>query len=792
MVDGLAESLRTLGVIGPTMSFISDQDEREATVLSLRQASQRLRSLGLVMIGIIAMLIIATQVGLLVMLAWGESDSKVINVAGRQRMLSQRIVANAAVASNLHLSGAHAEAREHLVVLEDATTKIAESHRALGERDPDAGLGGTNTATIAERYRELDRDLSEMLAGVADLRVAIDAGADETVLTASLRRIDAGANRFLPVMHETVGLHESDAVRKRTTIKSIFAAISTLQLAVLGALSVATLLPAARMVRRTIDEVEEAMLRRREITTALDLSNDGVFMFDADTLEFVYANKGATEQIGYSQEELGSMTPLDLKPSFTPRSFAQMLHPLRERPGESVIFRTEHQHRDGRRIPVEISLQLIPDLGMSGRFIASVRDITAQLEMDRSLMDAKEEAEAANRSKSEFLANMSHEIRTPMTAILGYSDLLYVDGDITEAPERRRDTIRTIRQNGEHLLTIINDILDVSKIEAGQLSVELIETDPVRVVSEAASLLKARADEKGIGLNVRYDTPIPKRIESDPTRLLQIVLNLAGNAVKFTDHGAVTIRVSCDPDDWSIAFRVEDTGIGMTPEQRDDIARFEAFTQADASTTRKFGGTGLGLRISNALATMLGGGIDIESTRGEGSAFTATVSTGDLGGVPMIRPEDGIRAREEIETPVDELTATPLEGVRVLLAEDGPDNQKLISHFLTKAGAEVCICGNGRIAAETIEGAGPDQLPDVVLMDMQMPELDGYSATRRLRDAGFTVPVIALTANAMDGDRDRCLEAGCDDYASKPVNRIELIETCRRWAAGEGSSARAA
>jgi CheY-like chemotaxis protein len=410
-----------------------------------------------------------------------------------------------------------------------------------------------------------------------------------------------------------------------------------------------------------------------------------------------------------------------------------------------------------------------------------------------------EQAEAASQAKSEFLANMSHEIRTPMTAILGYIDLLDTDGDLAVDREHSADALRTIRSNANHLLAIINDILDMSKIEAGQMQVELIDTDPAHIAEEVVSLVAARARGKGVDIRVRYDSPIPVLIRSDPTRLRQILLNLTGNAIKFTEVGHVTIHVACDAAAQKMRFRVVDSGIGMTPEQRDEIARFEPFAQADSSMTRKFGGTGLGLRISNALATMLGGGIEVDSLLGEGSSFTVTIATGDLQDV-RLRDAGTIAAgaaRPEADAAPDAgpgpaAPARPLEGLRILLAEDGLDNQRLLQFHLSKAGARVTIAENGRIAAEAIEGAGPDERPHVVLMDMQMPELDGYGATRRLRDGGYTLPILALTAHAMDGDREKCLAAGCDDFLTKPIDKSALIDACQAWAQPDAARARRA
>ncbi len=396
----------------------------------------------------------------------------------------------------------------------------------------------------------------------------------------------------------------------------------------------------------------------------------------------------------------------------------------------------------------------------------------------QELQEARLIAEQSNSSKSEFLANMSHEIRTPMTAILGFADLL--ESDFSKDASQTTHAIQTIRSNANHLLTVINDILDMSKIEAGKMTVEEIDLSPSQIVEEVVSLMRPRAIGKGVDIQLIYETAIPASIKSDPTRLRQILLNLIGNAIKFTEVGSIIVNTAFQEDSGLMRFRIVDTGIGMSPQQRDSIARFDAFTQADGSTARAFGGTGLGLRISNTLANMLSGRIHIESTLGKGSIFTLTVSAGDIVGVERIEiekiPQQLKLQRGQAEfNSLDRLNETQrLSGLRVLLAEDGPDNQRLISFHLKKSGANVTIAENGRIAVEQIEKSLTAF--DVVFMDMQMPELDGYAATRHLRQSGCTLPIIALTAHAMESDRQKCISAGCDDYTTKPINRQSLLE----------------
>jgi signal transduction histidine kinase/ActR/RegA family two-component response regulator len=409
----------------------------------------------------------------------------------------------------------------------------------------------------------------------------------------------------------------------------------------------------------------------------------------------------------------------------------------------------------------------------------------------RAALQRIDSVEAATRAKSEFLANMSHEIRTPMTAIVGYADLLT---DPHQPASERASCVQVIRRNGEHLLSILNDILDLSKIEAGKMTIERVSCSPIQILHEVISLMQVRAASSGLALHLEYAFPLPRQIRTDPVRLRQVLLNLVGNSIKFTEQGSVTVslalqRVGGDEDQpGELTFEVRDTGIGMTADQ---VARlFQPFTQADGSTTRRFGGTGLGLTISKRLVEMLDGTLSAVSTQDHGSTFTLRLPTEAVAQAELVRDEREIRIVSEPRTTAGATAAATAAAAqeaagalrgRVLLAEDGPDNQRLICFHLRKAGVEVTVADNGRIAVElalAAEAPGGGPPFDLILMDMQMPEMDGYTATRILRQHGCTRPIIALTAHAMQGDRERCVAAGCDDYLTKPIDRTRLISAC--------------
>ncbi|MFW5839647.1 MAG: PhnD/SsuA/transferrin family substrate-binding protein [Planctomycetota bacterium] len=381
-------------------------------------------------------------------------------------------------------------------------------------------------------------------------------------------------------------------------------------------------------------------------------------------------------------------------------------------------------------------------------------------------------AERAAQAKTEFLANMSHEIRTPLTAILGYADLLR---DRQNRPEQREEQIGQIYSNGRHLLNLINDILDFSKLEAQQTQLVGDNCNLVDLLREVAGMVRVRAQQKGLQLQLELADDLPRHVQLDAHRLRQILLNLVGNAIKFTERGSVCLAARVLPETHHpLQIAVIDTGPGMEPEVQEKIG--SPFTQADASTTRRHGGTGLGLAISYRLIERMGGEVHLQSTPGMGSTFTIQLPLVPLEQADEPQPPLGPEADDDIDAddlPVDQLD---LAGLRVLCAEDNRTNQQLIRTLLERSGITVTIVGNGKLALEALRHGRYD----AILMDMQMPEMDGYEATEKLRARGCKLPIIALTAHALDGDRQQCLQAGCNQYVSKPIHRRTLLNILAR------------
>ena len=662
-------------------------------------------------------------------------------------------------------------------------------------------------------------------------------------------------------------------------------------------------------IENDITERRKVSQSLTEFKTTLDQIHDAVFIFPPETMLFTYVNQGALAQLGYTEEEMLSLKPTDIKPNFSLDTFKEMIAPLITGEKESLTLDTVHEHKDGRHIPVNILLQYLDRPNQQSRFVAVVRDITEQKRITFELEQAKEVAEAATQAKSQFLANMSHEIRTPMNAVIGMSHVMLN----SELSSRQRNQLNKILGASTSLLGIINDILDFSKIEAGRMELERKPFDLDLMLSNLASVLRDKAEEKGIEVIFDVAINVPRRVTGDALRLGQILTNLMANAIKFTEQGYVLVKIDTAPGSGAFkkyTFSIKDTGIGIP--FADQKKLFKPFSQVDASTTRKFGGTGLGLAISRRLVSLMGGEITLESDPGKGSTFSFALEMEPAGDDSCLYEpiQDLVGTRvliidsNEVYWPIYEkmfhqygfltecassreqgqrflyeafadrpfkllllsldlpgmesvdlnnlllsderaqglkiltITAFPsdfqgnndginfdlikpvsqsslfdkvlqklgtsdlypvgnklikegdrpkrerLAGAKVLVVEDNSLNQEVARELLEAVGVDVSMASNGEEAMQAVSNTSFD----AVLMDVQMPVMGGLEATMGIRQQTRhkNLPVIAMTANAMLGDKEKSLAAGMNDHITKPINPESLYNTLIRWISGDG------
>nr|MDA3807707.1 ATP-binding protein [Thiomicrorhabdus sp.] len=517
------------------------------------------------------------------------------------------------------------------------------------------------------------------------------------------------------------------------------------------------------------------------VRDALDTMADGLLILDRKE-QIVLANQAFSGMINKTPASLlgfraGELPWTDtagekLKKSARPWIAALSLGKIQK----DKVIRLQLSEDEFRTFRVNCS----PVLGEGNKHagvLISFDDMTELEEKEVELINSKLEAEAANQAKSSFLANMSHEIRTPMNAILGFTDILkrgYVKNE-----EESLKYLNTIHSSGKNLLELINDILDLSKVESGHLEVEKLKVDPYIIISEVIQMLKSKADEQGIGLDFKAQGTVPDMIEVDPVRLRQIAFNLIGNSIKFTESGQVTVtcRFEEKQTESRLLIDIVDTGIGMSETAQQAI--FNPFVQADNTVSRRFGGTGLGLTISRKFAQAMGGDIWVKSVLDQGSTFTVALPTGDLTGVKYLQPEAVAQLQNKIET-VENYT-WKFKPARVLVVDDGAENRELVKFLLEEAGLTVDEAENGQVGVEKAENSHYD----VILMDVNMPVMDGMTAAGLLRKKGLAIPIIALTANAMKGYEATCLEAGYTGYLSKPIDIDRFLELMAQLLGGE-------
>lgn len=524
----------------------------------------------------------------------------------------------------------------------------------------------------------------------------------------------------------------------------------------------------------------EVALRNSETLYQSTVENLPLHIFRKDVEgRFVFVNNILAKRLGVSQREIVGKTDFDFHSKDAAEKYrnddAKVLNA-----GTTLAFIEEHNPK--ARASIDIEVVKAPVREASGKIVGILGafwDVTERLHAESLLKEAKQAADLANRAKSEFIANMSHEIRTPLSAILGFVEMME-DPSQTELDRYR--SIGRIRRNVRNLTALIDDILDISKVEAGKLQIEKLSFGLLQELGDIYSLMRQQAEAKNLYFRFNFNGQIPSTVITDPTRLRQILINIVGNAIKFTKQGGVSVTVKANSIPKGtidrvtlLEFIVSDTGCGISKAQSTTL--FQPFVQADSSTTRKYGGTGLGLVLSRRLALALGGDVVlVDSVVGEGSTFKVSLGGGRLPGV--VWEENLTEAHLIQQVPTHFVPRRKqLSRMEVLLAEDGPDNQELISHFLGDSGASVEIAQNGVQAVRL----AMDKRYDVILMDIQMPVLDGYEATRQLREKGYTGPIVALSARAMIEEKQKCFQVGCDGFISKPVSRDHLIQTIKTF-----------
>ena len=512
---------------------------------------------------------------------------------------------------------------------------------------------------------------------------------------------------------------------------------------------------------------EQLSKRAEEHRLLFERNPQPMLAYDCETLRIVAVSDASIANTGYGREEFLAMTLLDIAPE---EDHAAMLEYARVNLGKRLGLQharpRRHRRKDGTIIDVEVTSD---DLVLHGREcrVCLCQDVMERNRASAELALARDEAVEASNMKSAFLANMSHEIRTPMNGVIGMTELL-LDMDLTDG---QRECAEQIARSGEQMLAIINDILDISKIETGHLELDINDFDLHETIDGTCSFAGAQARAKGLRLEVQIGSDVPRRVRGDGRRLHQVVLNLVSNAIKFTSTGGVSVLPTAGEGGAMIRVAVADSGIGIDPSNLQRM--FEPFTQADVSTTRLYGGTGLGLAIARELVELMGGTITAESDLGVGSTFSF-----ELALAPAQAGDEALPARA-----AGVLAAAPAAWASaplVLVAEDSQVNQIVAARTLERCGCRVDVVADGRAALEALA----KQHYDAVLMDCQMPDMDGYQAPaelrRRERAADGHTPVIAMTAQAMDGDRERCIDAGMDDFISKPMRHQDLADTLRR------------
>jgi len=525
-------------------------------------------------------------------------------------------------------------------------------------------------------------------------------------------------------------------------------------------------------IARDITERKRVEEMQKRLVAILEATPDFVGFADAKDKHIIYVNKAGRKMCGIGDnEDVTKLKIDDVHPEWTNKMFAEEILPAAVRDGVWMGECAFLNIRDRYEIPVLMVLSSHKASNGEVEVFSTIsRDITDRKQAEEVLRQAKMQAEAANKAKGEFLANMSHEIRTPLNSIIGFSEILMRE-DITK---EQRDYLSTVYNSSRHLLQLINNVLDLSKIEAHKMNIEMKQCSLGQLIAKTESMMQPFATEKGLTFEVREKGDLPANIVTDAARLEQCLINLVNNAIKFTEQGHVYVNISLEDKNGNpfVRFEVEDTGVGIAPEAQQKI--FESFVQEDGSISRKYGGTGLGLTITKELTELLGGTLTLTSAKGKGSVFSLVIPAGvDPTTQPLL---DRKKISDHISNDARKAEQVRFSG-SVLVAEDVKSNQMLMKALLERMGLKITIAETGAEAVDKALG----QKFDLIFMDIRMPYVNGYEATRILRSKGIKTPIVALTAGAMEGDDKKCIEAGCDGYLSKPVVYSKLVETISKY-----------